>query len=151
MKIAREIESSPVVHEHDEPLDLSMKTKREVSKDNISDHKFFNDSIHIHTLFEIRFLSHFTVLLSLFTTTYNNIKCKITKPPTKIMEYRQKRFRQAQLRQQKDGPGEGGVGVYLTGEEAELGKKLFKKETFNVVASNKISMDRHLNDARPEV
>ena len=65
------------------------------------------------------------------------------------MEYRQKRFANAQNQPRKDGPGEGGNPVHLSKEEQELADKLFAKETFNVIASNKVAMDRRLNDARP--
>lgn len=59
------------------------------------------------------------------------------------------RFINAQNRPRKEGPGEGGNAVHLSKEEQELADKLFAKETFNVIASNKVAMDRRLNDARP--
>lgn len=71
--------------------------------------------------------------------------------PIQIMKYRHDRFEKAARRVVPvDGPGEGGAAVFLTGDDEKLGKKLFKKETFNVIASNKIAMDRSLDDARPD-
>jgi len=38
--------------------------------------------------------------------------------------------------------------VHLTAEEQAEADKLFAKETFNVIASNKVAMDRRIRDNR---
>uniref|UniRef100_A0A914XRQ0 Polypeptide N-acetylgalactosaminyltransferase n=1 Tax=Plectus sambesii TaxID=2011161 RepID=A0A914XRQ0_9BILA len=48
----------------------------------------------------------------------------------------------------RQGPGENGQGVYLQGEERELGEKQMKTWFMNVVASDKIDMDRSIPDSR---
>ena len=48
----------------------------------------------------------------------------------------------------RNGPGEWGKGVYLEGKEKELADKLFKKEAFNIVVSDKIALDRTIADVR---
>ncbi|CAF0902806.1 unnamed protein product [Adineta steineri] len=49
------------------------------------------------------------------------------------------------------GPGEGGEGVILTdAKEKELGDKSVAEYGFNEVASDKISLDRHTRDTRPD-
>jgi len=65
------------------------------------------------------------------------------------MEFREKRFAKAKTRSPDiQGPGEGGVGVVLSAEEQLEADRLFAKETFNVIASNKIAMDRRIRDLR---
>ena len=39
--------------------------------------------------------------------------------------------------------------VHLTKEEQAEADKLFAKETFNVIASNKVALDRRIRDNRP--
>lgn len=69
-----------------------------------------------------------------------------------VREKRQgKRFADYQVRSDKvdpSSPGENGVGVVLKGEEQELSEKLFKKEAFNIIASDKISLQRSVPDVR---
>ncbi|ESO03689.1 hypothetical protein HELRODRAFT_112090 [Helobdella robusta] len=65
------------------------------------------------------------------------------------MRYRRERYYKAQLRQPNGKPGELGEPVYLNEEEQTKADSLFSKETFNVIVSNKIAMDRTLRDARP--
>lgn len=66
-----------------------------------------------------------------------------------VMEHRVRRFAQAKARGPVRGaPGENGQAVFLTPEEQEEGKRLFEKETFNVVASNKVALDRLIPDTR---
>jgi len=38
--------------------------------------------------------------------------------------------------------------VFLTAEEQAEADKLFAKETFNVIASNKVALDRRIRDNR---
>ncbi|VDD93151.1 unnamed protein product [Enterobius vermicularis] len=49
---------------------------------------------------------------------------------------------------QREGPGENGNGVFLEGEEKVKGEEDMKKWFMNVVASDKISLDRSLPDSR---
>ena len=68
---------------------------------------------------------------------------------SQVKEFRARRFRKAQSRSPDiEGPGEGGVGVVLTPEEQVEADRLFVKETFNVVASNKMAMDRRVRELR---
>lgn len=46
------------------------------------------------------------------------------------------------------GPGEQGAAFYLEGDEAKLAESLIEKEAFNRIASDKISLERSLKDAR---
>ncbi|TKR75870.1 hypothetical protein L596_017104 [Steinernema carpocapsae] len=48
------------------------------------------------------------------------------------------------------GPGENGTGVHLEGKEKEEGEKQKKTWFMNVVASDKISMDRNIPDSRSQ-
>lgn len=48
----------------------------------------------------------------------------------------------------RSGPGENGEGVELRGDEIEAGKKSVREYGFNMVASEKISMDRRVMDTR---
>ena len=66
-----------------------------------------------------------------------------------VMNFRRKRYERAQARSPGvQGPGEGGVKVILTSEEQKEANVLFDKETFNVIASNKMAMDRRVPDLR---
>ncbi|UJR33318.1 hypothetical protein I4U23_020768 [Adineta vaga] len=47
------------------------------------------------------------------------------------------------------GPGEGGEGVQLKGDEIKLGEQSVAEYGFNEVASDKISLDRQARDTRP--
>jgi len=65
------------------------------------------------------------------------------------MEYRQARYKKALARSPNIlGPGEDGEPVVLTADEQAEADKLFAKETFNVVASNKVALDRRIRDNR---
>jgi len=65
------------------------------------------------------------------------------------MEYRRVRYKKALARSPLiEGPGEDGAPVQLTAEEQAEADKLFAKETFNVVASNKVALDRRIRDNR---
>src|SRR5262245_9247024 len=54
------------------------------------------------------------------------------------------------LNEIRDGPGEKGVGLVLEGEERSRGDESMKKWFMNVVASDKISLDRSIPDVRSE-
>ena len=49
---------------------------------------------------------------------------------------------------QSSGPGEGGEGVQLQGNDVQLGKDSVAEYGFNEVASEKISLDRRARDTR---
>lgn len=49
---------------------------------------------------------------------------------------------------QRTGPGEGGEGVKLEGEDIKLGEQSVAEYGFNEVASDKISLDRRARDTR---
>ena len=67
----------------------------------------------------------------------------------KVREFQRERYRKAQSRPANiQGPGEDGAAVHLTAEEQAEADKLFEKETFNVIASNKVAMDRRIPDLR---
>ncbi|XP_046573698.1 LOW QUALITY PROTEIN: probable N-acetylgalactosaminyltransferase 9 [Haliotis rubra] len=69
--------------------------------------------------------------------------------PTHVLFMRKKRFDAYQARELlRTGPGEKGLPVHLEGEEKLLGEKLMQKEAFNIVASEKISLERSVKDVR---
>jgi len=65
------------------------------------------------------------------------------------VEYRRARYKKALSRSPDiKGPGEDGTPVYLNSAEQAEADKLFAKETFNVIASNKVALDRRVRDNR---
>ena len=68
-----------------------------------------------------------------------------------LKEFRIKRYENEKNRLvDESAPGERGKPVLLNPEEKEKATLLFPKETYNVVASAKISMNRKVPDTRPE-
>lgn len=68
-----------------------------------------------------------------------------------VLRFRQKRFdKYQQTEKSRKGLGEFGEPVILTGEEKKLADSLFKKEAFNIIASDKISLERSVKDVRDE-
>ena len=67
---------------------------------------------------------------------------------SKIMKFRQERFLKHKNRGNIDGPGEKGNSVRLTAEEQMKADSLFEKEAFNIIASDKVAMDRSVRDTR---
>ena len=65
-----------------------------------------------------------------------------------ISEYRRDRFIRYQSRRSIYAPGENGAGVRLSKEEQDKADSLFEKEAFNIVASDKISLERSVKDTR---
>ena len=49
-----------------------------------------------------------------------------------------------------DWPGENGKGVLIDKQESQLQKKMFEINKFNLLASNRIAINRTLPDARLE-
>ncbi|XP_046350020.1 probable N-acetylgalactosaminyltransferase 9 [Haliotis rufescens] len=69
--------------------------------------------------------------------------------PDELFSLRKKRYVEYQNGELKrTGPGELGEGVMLEGEEKAKAEKLMTKEAFNIVASDKIALDRGLKDVR---
>lgn len=50
----------------------------------------------------------------------------------------------------RTGPGEGGVPVILSADEKAAGEATVREFGFNMVASEKISLDRRIKDTRPD-
>lgn len=66
-----------------------------------------------------------------------------------VMEFRKQRYAKAKQRVAVSGAdGENGWPVKLSEQEKAEADRLFSKETFNVVASNKVAMDRLIPDTR---
>ncbi len=65
-----------------------------------------------------------------------------------IMAYRRTRFKEYQRRVPDTGPGELGKAVKLTEDEQKEADRLFPRETLNIVASDKVALDRKLKDFR---
>ncbi|KAL3832393.1 hypothetical protein ACJMK2_024040 [Sinanodonta woodiana] len=68
-----------------------------------------------------------------------------------ILKFRQERYLKYQKNEYlRTGPGEMGEAVNLEGEEKKLAESLFEKEAFNIIASDKIALDRSVRDVRDE-
>ena len=65
-----------------------------------------------------------------------------------VMGTRWERYRKAQARPAREGPGEHGNPVVLSQEEQREADLRFTKEAFNIIASDKIAMDRSIPDVR---
>jgi len=50
----------------------------------------------------------------------------------------------------RSGPGEDGEGVSLSDDEKAAGEQSVREFGFNMVASDKISLDRRIKDTRPD-
>ena len=64
--------------------------------------------------------------------------------------YRLTRYKKNQMRGFQSGPGENGTAVILSEEEQLIADKQLSEISYNVVAGNKIAMDRSLPDVRPK-
>jgi hypothetical protein len=68
---------------------------------------------------------------------------------SELKVFREKRFLAAQNKKHDAySPGQFGVPVQLSEEEQAEADRLFAKETFNVIASNKVPLDRAVPDTR---
>ena len=66
-----------------------------------------------------------------------------------VLKFRRERFEKYQASEAgRSGPGEKGLGVHLTGNEKEKADSLMDKEAFNIIASDKISLERSVRDVR---
>ena len=70
------------------------------------------------------------------------------KNDAKLLEYRLRRYFDYKKRLPHNGPGENGKAVTLAPDEEALGKELWKNASFNVLASDKIALDRSIPDTR---
>ncbi|XP_061193808.1 probable N-acetylgalactosaminyltransferase 9 isoform X2 [Saccostrea echinata] len=91
-----------------------------------------------------------TVLALVIVTSYFYYSfSKISVNDEEILKVRRKRFVEYRAKEDKrKGPGEKGRAVILEGEEKTLADSLFKKEAFNIIASDKIALDRSIPDVR---
>jgi hypothetical protein len=64
--------------------------------------------------------------------------------------FRLKRYLDYQTRPPRVGPGENGEPVTLAPEEQKIADEKWKNASFNVVASDKIALDRAIPDTRRE-
>lgn len=65
------------------------------------------------------------------------------------LNFRQERFDKYQRSEAgRTGPGEKGEGLQLSGAEKEKTDSLMDKEAFNIIASDKISLERSVRDVR---
>ena len=64
------------------------------------------------------------------------------------MKFRQERYLRYQNRGKVNGPGEYGGAVKLTAEEQKEANRIFDKEAFNLIASDKVALDRSIRDTR---
>jgi len=66
-----------------------------------------------------------------------------------VLRFRRVRYEKYQSSESsRTGPGEHGDGVHLEGAEKEKADSLMEKEAFNIVASDKISLERSVRDVR---
>lgn len=66
-----------------------------------------------------------------------------------VLKFRRERFENYQASESsRTGPGEKGQGVQLHGKEKEKADSLMDKEAFNIIASDKISLERSVRDVR---
>lgn len=91
-----------------------------------------------------------TVLALVFVTSYFYYNfSKVSVNDEEKLHLRNKRFMEYREKESKrDGLGEKGRAVTLQGEEKTLADSLFKKEAFNIIASDKIALDRSIPDVR---
>ncbi|XP_021369939.1 probable N-acetylgalactosaminyltransferase 9 [Mizuhopecten yessoensis] len=79
----------------------------------------------------------------------NYFNSKELRNPNVYTKERRKRFEDYQVSESsRKGPGENGEPVILEREEKALAASLFKKEAFNIIASDKISLQRSVKDVR---
>lgn len=80
---------------------------------------------------------------------HNSPWSKRSDSDSEILTFRRNRFRTYQQNERsRVGPGENGEPLNLEGDEKQRGEELYKKEAFNIVASDKISVERSLRDNR---
>ena len=98
-----------------------------------------------------KFLTIVALLLGsiYFYVNYGNVQSG--EADEKVLLFRRERYMKYQKSEnQRTGPGEKGMGLHLEGEEKERADELYKKEAFNIIASDKISLERSVKDVRDE-
>ena len=65
-----------------------------------------------------------------------------------VLLYRMERYMKYQTRPEVRGPGEKGAKVVLTPEEQKVADRMIGKASFNVVASDKMALNRSIPDTR---
>ena len=65
-----------------------------------------------------------------------------------VLHFRQQRYEKAQSRSHLSHPGENGAAVVLGKDDQKLADDLFDKEAFNIIASDKVALDRSIPDVR---
>ncbi|XP_046573297.1 probable N-acetylgalactosaminyltransferase 9 [Haliotis rubra] len=97
----------------------------------------------------VLFLALFCVSAAILYINFIGQWLSSEKVPSHVLFMRNKRFDAYQASEPlRTGPGEKGLPVHLEGEEKLLGEKLMHKEAFNIVASEKISLERSVKDVR---
>ncbi|XP_071101953.1 probable N-acetylgalactosaminyltransferase 9 [Haliotis cracherodii] len=97
----------------------------------------------------IAFIALFCVSAAILYINFDGQWLSSEKVPSHVLFIRKKRFDAYQASESlRTGPGEKGLPVHLEGEEKLLGEKLMHKEAFNIVASEKISLERSVKDVR---
>ncbi|XP_064614409.1 probable N-acetylgalactosaminyltransferase 9 isoform X1 [Liolophura sinensis] len=80
---------------------------------------------------------------------HNSSWSKRSDSNSETLTFRRNRFiTYKESERSRKGPGENGEPVNLEGDEKQRGEELYKKEAFNIVASDKISLERSLRDNR---
>lgn len=91
----------------------------------------------------------FIALASTAIFVYMTYGLEMTQSVKDYLPERRKRFEKYKATEDdRKGPGEMGAPVVLEGEEKALADSLFKKEAFNIIASDKISLERSIKDVR---
>ena len=92
----------------------------------------------------------YVVLLSLFISlSYFSVRSySIAVSEAELKHYRLQRYLNYQTRPVGEGPGENGVPVTLSPDEQKVADSKWKNASFNVVASDKIALDRTVPDTR---
>lgn len=84
----------------------------------------------------------------LITLGFLVIRKKTPVDDEEMLRFRIRRFMSYQHRGVVIGPGENGAPVTLSSDDQKLADQLWKNASFNVVASDKISLDRSVPDTR---
>lgn len=86
-------------------------------------------------------------IYSRFSSSKNNVH--ELEVGDEVLKFRRERFEKYQASEaSRSGPGEHGQGVHLHGKEKETADSLMDKEAFNIIASDKISLERSVKDVR---
>ena len=97
-------------------------------------------------------MTRYVYLLLLFALCMFLYKDKVVEnlERQRIARYRQERYEACLQRGFVPGPGENGTAVVLSEEEQKIADKQIANISYNVIAGEKMSLDRRLPDKRPE-